>query len=200
MVTPHVGPVRGPVTGPTPGPPLVVTLANLTAPGPTELANLRTGQGLPVPRKDSGTTGLHGARIMIVVPRTTDQAVAKARRGAKTHASVLTIEALTVTANEAMDGAAEDAPNCASSALHKEATMSSPLTSEDDRLTRLEELTFFQEERIKALDAALTAQQLQLDKLEQDFSDATSVIRLLREKLGDQPENSLPPHSMPERW
>ena len=59
---------------------------------------------------------------------------------------------------------------------------------------------FFQEERIKALDAALTAQQLQLDKLEQDFSDATSVIRLLREKLGDQPENSLPPHSMPERW
>ena len=70
--------------------------------------------------------------------------------------------------------------------------MSRPLTSEDDRLTRLEELTFFQEERIKALDAALTAQQLQLDKLEQDFSDATSVIRLLREKLGDQPENSLP--------
>ena len=78
--------------------------------------------------------------------------------------------------------------------------MSRPLTSEDDRLTRLEELTFFQEERIKALDAALTAQQLQLDKLEQDFSDATSVIRLLREKLGVQPENSLPPHSMPERW
>jgi len=78
--------------------------------------------------------------------------------------------------------------------------MSRPLTSEDDRLTRLEELTFFQEERIKALDAALTAQQLQLDKLEQDFSDATSMIRLLREKLGDQPENSLPPHSMPERW
>ena len=78
--------------------------------------------------------------------------------------------------------------------------MSRPLTSEDDRLTRLEELTFFQEERIKALDAALTAQQLQLDKLEQDFSDATSVIRLLPEKLGDQPENSLPPHSMPERW
>ncbi|MCB6313934.1 SlyX family protein, partial [Gordonibacter pamelaeae] len=55
--------------------------------------------------------------------------------------------------------------------------MPRPLTSEDDRLTRLEELTFFQEERIKALDAALTAQQLQLDKLEQDFSDATSVIR-----------------------
>ena len=78
--------------------------------------------------------------------------------------------------------------------------MSRPLTSEDDRLTRLEELTFFQEERIKALDAALTAEQWQLDKLKQDFPDATSVIRLMKKKLGDQPENSLPPHSMPERW
>ena len=70
----------------------------------------------------------------------------------------------------------------------------------EDRLTRLEELTFFQEERLKSLDAALTAQQRQIDKLEKDFADATSVIRLLREKLGDQPENTLPPHSMPERW
>ena len=117
MVTPHGGPVRGPVTGPTPGQTLVValvvTLANLTPPGPTKLANLRTGQGLPVARKDSGTTGLHGARIMIVVPRTTDRAVAKARRGAKTHASVLMIVALTATSNEAMDGAAEDARNSA---------------------------------------------------------------------------------------
>lgn len=78
--------------------------------------------------------------------------------------------------------------------------MTGPLNSDDDRLTRLEELTFFQEERIRQLDAALTAQQMQLDKLEQDFSDATSVIRMLREKLGDQPENTLPPHSMPERW
>ena len=78
--------------------------------------------------------------------------------------------------------------------------MSPNCTSDEDRLTRLEELTFFQEERLKALDAALTIQQKQLDKLEKDFADATSVIRLLRDKLGDQPENSLPPHSMPERW
>ena len=73
-------------------------------------------------------------------------------------------------------------------------------TLDEDRITRLEELTFFQDERLKSLDAALTAQQKQLDKLEKDFADATSVIRLLREKLGDQPENTLPPHSMPERW
>ena len=73
-------------------------------------------------------------------------------------------------------------------------------TSNEDRLTRLEELTFFQEEKLKELDAALTAQQRQIDKLEKDFADATSVIRQLREKMGDQPEITLPPHSMPERW
>ena len=78
--------------------------------------------------------------------------------------------------------------------------MSPNETLNEDRLTRLEELTFFQEERLKSLDAALTAQQRQIDKLEKDFADASSVIRLLREKLGDQPDNTLPPHSMPERW
>ena len=104
---------RGLVSGKAHGPAHMVTLASLTAPGPTKLASLRTGQGLPVPRKDSGTIGLLGARIMIVVPRTTDRAVAKARKGARTHASVLMIEALTATAKEAMDGAAEDARNCA---------------------------------------------------------------------------------------
>ena len=78
--------------------------------------------------------------------------------------------------------------------------MSPHCTSDQDRLTRLEELTFFQEERLKELDTALTAQQKQLDKLENDIADATSVIRQLREKMGDQPEITLPPHSMPERW
>ena len=78
--------------------------------------------------------------------------------------------------------------------------MSPHCTSDQDRLTRLEELTFFQEERLKELDTALTAQQKQLDKLEKDFADATSVIRQLREIMGDQPEITLPPHSMPERW
>ncbi|MBB5143447.1 SlyX family protein [Desulfovibrio intestinalis] len=70
----------------------------------------------------------------------------------------------------------------------------------DDRLTRLEELTFFQEERIEKLDAALTAQQMQLDNVEQELASARTVIRALRDKLSQQPENSLPPHSMPERW
>ncbi len=88
----------------------------------------------------------------------------------------------------------------APTANKEEGVMSPNETLNEDRLTRLEELTFFQEERLKSLDAALTAQQRQIDKLEKDFADASSVIRLLREKLGDQPENTLPPHSMPERW
>lgn len=71
----------------------------------------------------------------------------------------------------------------------------------EDRLTRLEELTFFQEERIEKLDAALTAQQTQLDAVERELADARLVIRsLLRDKLAQQPENTLPPHFMPERW
>ena len=104
----------GLVPGKAHGPARKVTPANLTALDLTEQASQRTGQDLPVARKDSGTTGLHGARIMIVVLCTTDRAVAKARKGARTHASVLMIVALTAMANEATDGAAEDAPNCAS--------------------------------------------------------------------------------------
>lgn len=68
------------------------------------------------------------------------------------------------------------------------------------RLTRLEELSFFQEEQLKELNAALTAQQAQLDRLEQQLSDALAIIRLLRDKLADQPENAPPPHFMPERY
>ena len=70
----------------------------------------------------------------------------------------------------------------------------------EDRLTRLEELTFFQEERIEKLDAALTAQQTQLNAVERELADARLVIRSLRDKLAQQPENALPPHFMPERW
>ena len=106
-------PPGGPVSGPAHGPARMVTLASLTAHGPTKLASLRTGQGLPVARKHSGTIGLHGERTMIVVPRTADRAGVKARRETKTHARVLMIVALTATANAAMDGAAEDARNCA---------------------------------------------------------------------------------------
>ena len=70
----------------------------------------------------------------------------------------------------------------------------------EDRLTRLEELTFFQEERIEKLGAALAAQQTQLDAVERELADARLVIRALRDKMAQQPENTQPPHFMPERW
>ena len=78
--------------------------------------------------------------------------------------------------------------------------MSHTKTDDDARVTKLEELTFFQEERLRALDAALTAQQLQMDRLEHDLAKASVLIRALREKLEQQPDNALPPHFMPERW
>lgn len=70
----------------------------------------------------------------------------------------------------------------------------------EERLTRLEELNFFQEEQLKELNAALTAQQGQLDRLEQQLSDALAMIRLLRDKSADQPENAPPRISCPERY
>ena len=104
---------RGPVPGPAPGQTLGVTLAILTAPGPTELASQRTGQDLPVARKGKWMADLHGGKTMTEDQRKADPAGVKTRRGARTHASVLTIEALTAIANEATDGAAEGARNCA---------------------------------------------------------------------------------------
>ncbi|MGE9984378.1 SlyX family protein [Desulfovibrio sp. SGI.169] len=70
----------------------------------------------------------------------------------------------------------------------------------EQRLNRLEEASFFQEQRLQELDAALTAQQSQLDTLERELAGALAIIRLLREKLSEQPDNSLPPHFMPERY
>ena len=74
------------------------------------------------------------------------------------------------------------------------------MTTTADRLTRLEELTWFQEERIQELDAALAAQQRQLDRMEQDLADALAVIGLLRNKLAERPANVLPPHFQQDPW
>ncbi|MBD5558459.1 MAG: SlyX family protein [Desulfovibrio sp.] len=70
----------------------------------------------------------------------------------------------------------------------------------EGRLARLEETAFFQEERLKELDSALTAQQAQLDAMERQLADLRHLARSLRDKLADAPENTLPPHSMPERY
>lgn len=72
----------------------------------------------------------------------------------------------------------------------------------EERLARLEEGQFFQEERLRELDAALVSQQAQLDRLEAQLADAVNLLRLLRDRLDEsnKPENSLPPHFMPERY
>ena len=67
-----------------------------------------------------------------------------------------------------------------------EAPLSAAVEALEGRIARLEETAFFQEERLKELDSALTAQQAQLDAMER--------------QLADTPENALPPHSMPERY
>ena len=76
----------------------------------------------------------------------------------------------------------------------------------EDRLIRLEELTFFQEERLEALNAALMAQQRQLDAVEQRLAEAVELVRALRGQvellkggMADAGEE-LPPHYMPERY
>lgn len=68
------------------------------------------------------------------------------------------------------------------------------------RLARLEETAFFQEERLRELDAALTAQQAQMDAMERQLAALRALARSLRDKLTDAPEATLPPHFMPERY
>ena len=70
----------------------------------------------------------------------------------------------------------------------------------DTRLSRIEENLYFLEQRLEALDSALCGQQIQLDSLEKQLTDALRLLRQLREKLEESPENSLPPHFMPERY
>lgn len=70
----------------------------------------------------------------------------------------------------------------------------------DARLARLEETAFFQEERLRKLDAVLTAQQAQMDAMERQLADLRALARAVRDKLADAPEAALPPHFMPERY
>lgn len=80
------------------------------------------------------------------------------------------------------------------------------MESLEERLIRLEELTFFQEERLEALNAALSAQQRQLDTVENRLADAVELLRALRGQMDLLRGNmaaggeELPPHYMPERY
>ena len=80
------------------------------------------------------------------------------------------------------------------------------MENHEERLIRLEELTFFQEERLEALNAALTAQQRQLDAVEQQLAEAVDMLRALRGQMellkagAPGSVEELPPHYMPERY
>lgn len=64
-----------------------------------------------------------------------------------------------------------------------------------DRLERLEEQVFFQEQTISALNDALTGQQRQLDMLEGRLARAEEKVKTLWEQLGeDGGVLTVPPH------
>ncbi len=64
-----------------------------------------------------------------------------------------------------------------------------------DRLERLEEQLFFQEQTITALNDALTAQQRQLDMLENHLGRVEGKVQALWEQTGgDGGVLTIPPH------
>ncbi|MDD2966364.1 MAG: SlyX family protein [Desulfovibrionaceae bacterium] len=70
----------------------------------------------------------------------------------------------------------------------------------EERLTRLEEGCYFQEAALKELNEALIQQQQQIDMLEKMLARSETKITALQAQLDQGPENSPPPHYMPERY
>ena len=70
----------------------------------------------------------------------------------------------------------------------------------ETRLTRLEEQLYFQEHAVQELHEALLAQQKQIDRMEGVLKRMADRQQKLLDMLEDKPENTLPPHYMPERY
>ena len=70
----------------------------------------------------------------------------------------------------------------------------------EERLARLEEQIYFQEHTIQELNDVLFAQQRQLDAMQKTLTEMAERERILLELVAEKPENSLPPHYMPERY
>ena len=68
--------------------------------------------------------------------------------------------------------------------------------TQDDRIARLEETLFFQERLVQDLNAALTAQQRQIDTLERALEVLGERMEelLLAVESGGGPANTPPPH------
>ena len=70
----------------------------------------------------------------------------------------------------------------------------------EERLARLEEQIYFQEHTIQELNDVLFAQQRPLDAMQKTLTEMAERERKLLELVAEKPENSLPPHYMPERY
>ena len=65
---------------------------------------------------------------------------------------------------------------------------------EEDRLARLEEQSYFQEQALAELNQALTRQQFQLDEMEKRLALAEKRIAVLLPLLETDGQNAPPPH------
>jgi SlyX protein len=68
------------------------------------------------------------------------------------------------------------------------------MPSIEDRLTRLEEQNYFQEQAIAELNQALTRQQVQLDEMEKRLALAEERIAVLLPLLEEGGQSAPPPH------
>lgn len=75
-----------------------------------------------------------------------------------------------------------------------------PRMDMENRLTRLEEQLYFQEHTLQELNEALLAQQKQLDVMERALKRMEEQEQKLVAMLDNKPENTMPPHYMPERY
>ncbi|MBP3730703.1 MAG: SlyX family protein [Mailhella sp.] len=70
-----------------------------------------------------------------------------------------------------------------------------------EKIARLEELSWFQEKLLAQLNEALTGQQRQLDMMEKRLLRLEEhVSMLMLDAQQEAPVNALPPHYMPERY
>jgi len=68
------------------------------------------------------------------------------------------------------------------------------MPSTEDRLARLEEQSYFQEQAVAELNQALTRQQFQLDELEKRLALAEERIAALLPLLDEGGQSAPPPH------
>ncbi|MDR0238797.1 MAG: SlyX family protein [Deltaproteobacteria bacterium] len=68
------------------------------------------------------------------------------------------------------------------------------MPSAEDRLARLEEQNYFQEQVLAELNQALTRQQFQLDEMEKRLMVAEERINALLPLLEEGGKNTAPPH------